>query len=329
MLIKKKRKRIAMQRIMQRIIESLKQYWDILGGTLLGVIITVIFKWQIEKIQIAYSLIILILVFIGFLKVVFNDYEKNKKDKEGNEDVLHKIVDSQISMKAIKISQNPMQEGETLGQLVLRSTKGKKNKMKKIKNFFKWIVKYKEQLIGLCGSIVYAGFTIYAYIYDNFDFILKYFPDTRGWEIGVKIGVGVISVLFIVFGIRNQCKWVGVGSLQTAKNYLEQLGNKVGSKLSPEARRVVQNALRTLENTLKQSKIKYNKVLVSFEAKKLEIKPVQELISLGIGDITKLNQQLAQLQQEANNFENELKSIDKDIENLQEQINQYQHALSS
>ena len=105
-----------MQRIMQRIIEFLKQYWDILGGTLLGVIITVIFKWQIEKIKIAYSLIILILVFIGFLKVVFNDYEKNKKDKEGNEDVLHQIVDSQISMKAIKISQNPMQEGEKLGQ---------------------------------------------------------------------------------------------------------------------------------------------------------------------------------------------------------------------
>lgn len=317
---------------MRRIIQFLKHYWDILGGTLLGVIITAFCKWQIEKMQLAYSLIILILVFIGFLKVIFSDYENAKKESEEklHDDVLHKIANSQIPIKAINISQNPTQDGEELGQLVLRTlTKGKKNKMKKIKNFFKWIARYKEQLIGLCGSLVYASFTIYAYIYDKFDFILKYFPDTKGWELGVKIGVGVISVLFIIFGIRNQCKWVGLGSLQTAKNYLDELGNKVGAKLSPEARRVVQNALRTLENSLKQAKVKYNKILVSFEAKKLEIKPVQELISLGIGDVSKLNQQLAQLQQEANNFENELKSIDKDIDNLQEQINQYQHALNT
>lgn len=318
---------------MQKIIKIFKQYWDILGGTIIGIIISVLVDWHIEKVQLAYSVIILILVFVGFLKVLMSDCSKGKIEELNKNlienDVLHKVANSQIPIKAMKISENPTLEGEELGILFLNSMKGRKKKMIKIKNFFKWIVKYKEQLIGLCGSVVYASLTIYAYIFDKFDFILKYFPTTKGWELGVKISIGIISILFIVFGIRNQCKWVGVGSLDKAREYIEQLGNKVGNKLSPEAKKIVQNALRALENTLKQAKVEYNKVLASYEAKKLEIKPVQELINLGVGDPIKLTQQLGNLKQEANNFESELKRIDKEIESLQEQINQYQHALNS
>lgn len=321
---------------MRAILEFLKKYWDILGGTIIGIVSSIIVQWQLEKVQLIYSVIILILVSIGFLKVIINDHNKDKEEKkyelidlEEENDTIHKIANTQISMKAIKISQNPTQEGEELGKLVLETMKGQSKSMKRIKSFFKWLAIYKEQLIGLLGSIAYAGLTVYAYIYDKFDFILKLFPSTQCWQLGVKIGVGVISLLFLIFGIRNQCKWVGVGSLQTAREYLDQLGNKTISKLSPEAKKVVQNALKTLENSLKQAKMKYNKVLATFEAKKLEIKPVQELINLGVGNQNKLSLQLTQLNQEANTLEVELKEIDKEIVNLQEQISQYQHALSA
>ena len=36
---------------MRVIIERVKRYWDVLGGTIIGLISSILVKWEIDKIQ--------------------------------------------------------------------------------------------------------------------------------------------------------------------------------------------------------------------------------------------------------------------------------------
>lgn len=129
----------------------LKNYWDIIFGALAGILFGFIAKLEIEKIQLYYSIIILILVCIGVFRVLKQEIEKRGKKKERKHNVIDSVVDSQKSIKAISLAQQPTKEGEKVGNLILIFWGGIKKPMEKLKTFFN---KFKGYMLTIALAIL-------------------------------------------------------------------------------------------------------------------------------------------------------------------------------
>lgn len=118
--------------------DLIKRYWDILGGFITGVGVSILARFELGKIQLVYSIIILVLVSIGVFKIIKQSMEKErgKKAKKRKKTIIDDMVDGQKPVKAINLAQSPTKEGEKLGQLLLDTFKEVKKKMKKIKVLF-------------------------------------------------------------------------------------------------------------------------------------------------------------------------------------------------
>lgn len=297
-----------------------KNYWDVFGGVFFGITTAILVKCDIEKIQLIYSIIILILILIGFMKVIFR---KNKEDK--SELLIDKFVDIQKPMKAIDISENPTKEGEELGYIILDQMKGWKKTMQKIKNFFKWIWLYKEQIIGLLAVAVYACITVYAYVFDKFGWLLQYFPQTAGWAIAVKISVAVLSVVFIYYIVRNQVKHVGIGGFDYATEVLKEKTKKINSSLSATSQEFVKNAIDSLKATLKEKQNLFEELKKQYYALYQEVKSAKELLEYGVGN----NEEFVYKQQELSRLNNELNKAEKEVLQVEQQIKDREKVLYS
>lgn len=132
-------------------IELIKKYWDILSGIASGVLLAVMAKFKLESIQLYYSIIILILVSIGVLRIVKQAIEKQKKKKERKHNVVDSMVDSQKSMKAIRLAQEPTKDGEKVGELIIKLWEVLKRTMNKIKTFFD---KFKGYMLTIALAIL-------------------------------------------------------------------------------------------------------------------------------------------------------------------------------
>lgn len=131
----------------------IKKYWDIIGGILSGLILTVLAEFELDKVQLVYSVIILILVSIGIFRIIKQaiDKQKEKKEKERAHNVIDSMVDSQKSVKAIRLAQEPTKDGERIGELLLKLWGGIKTTMNKIKEFFG---KFKGYILTIALAIL-------------------------------------------------------------------------------------------------------------------------------------------------------------------------------
>ena len=138
----------------------LKKYWDIIGGFFTGITLSFLVSFNLDRIQLIYSILILVLVSIGVFKVIRQSIEKNiaKKRKETPIDTL---VNVQKPVKAVNLAQYPTKEGEELGNLLLELWKGTTKKMKKLKEFFDkfkgFILSLSLMLLSIvemCGGLI-------------------------------------------------------------------------------------------------------------------------------------------------------------------------------
>lgn len=162
----------------------LKKYWDVFSGTTIGLVYSIIVDWNLDKIQLAYSIIILILVIIGFFRFFIK--KKNKTD------IIDKTLNTQKFTKAIHIAENPCQEGEELGELVEETINGGKK-------MFKWISKNK-------GALISVLLIILSILEGIFNFIYQYLP--------FEIGFNVISIAFTLVGGIVAVLTSGFGSVK-------------------------------------------------------------------------------------------------------------------
>ena len=112
--------------------EVVKKYWDIIGGFIAGFILALMARFELARVQLFYSIIILVLVSIGVLRMVKQAIETHKDRKHS---LIDNIVDGQGAVKAVRIAQEPMREGEKIGKILIEILEGIKNIMKKIKAF--------------------------------------------------------------------------------------------------------------------------------------------------------------------------------------------------
>ena len=164
--------------------QTLRKYWDVFSGTIIGIVYSIIVNWNLYKIQIAYSVIILILVLVGFFRYFFRSKKKS--------DLIDKTLNTQRFTKAIHIAENPCQEGEELGKLVIETINGGKK-------MTKWINKNK-------GAIIGALFVILSVLEGIFNFLYQYLP--------FQLGFNIVSIAFTVTGALIAVFTSGFGSVK-------------------------------------------------------------------------------------------------------------------
>lgn len=116
-------------------VKLIKQYWDIIGGVVTGFALAALADFELGIVQLFYSVIILIIVCIGILRIIKQEIDK-KLHNERRHNVIDTVVDVQKPIQAIGLAQNPDKEGEKIGQKIILIWKGTKPLMQKIKTFF-------------------------------------------------------------------------------------------------------------------------------------------------------------------------------------------------
>lgn len=301
--------------------DLIKRYWDILGGTITGLFLSIIAKWKLDSIQLIYTEIILILVCIGLFKVLKNGIDNFTKGRK--KIVVDKLVENQKPMKAITLANEPTKTGEELGEVLIDTMKGGKKIMEKLKKLFVWIGKYWQQLLGIGSAIGEYALYVYALVCDKLNFILQYLPQNNAWQICGKVGIGIIVLLVVALQIRNMCKWVGVGSVEKANEYLVGKKEEVKSKLSASAKENVKKVVKDYQSQLK----KVEKTISSLETQIKEtdssISSTKELLQLGLGDNAKYNELISNRDKLYNDLQYN-KSIENNITNI---IEKYKKVL--
>lgn len=169
----------------------LKGYWDAFGGIIMGILMAFLAKFQLYGIQVCYSVIILILVNIGILRIIKQTVDKSRGKKRAH-NVIDTMVDMQPSVKAINISQNPTKDGEMLGRIVIRLWEGLKEIMKKLKKLY-------DKFKGIVLAIALGILTVIEYCGGYINNLLGAKLTFNGVEIvpivtlGLAVLVGILS----------------------------------------------------------------------------------------------------------------------------------------
>ena len=135
-------------------IKFIRQYWDIFGGAATGIGLAVIAKFELARVQLYYSIIILILVSIGIFRIIRQSIQaQRKKAIERRRSLIDSMVDSQKSIKAISLAQSPTKEGEKIGEIIIKLWEVIKRNMKKLKTIFD---KYKGYILTIVLGVLTA-----------------------------------------------------------------------------------------------------------------------------------------------------------------------------
>lgn len=143
--------------------DLVKKYWDLVSGSLMCVALCVMSHFNIDTVQLIYSIIILFLLCIGAFRILRQSIEKSreKKVKERKSNLIDNMVDNQLAVKVVRIAQEPTKEGEKYGRLFISLWEETKGIMKKIRAFFD---KYKGYLATIVLGLLTAVETYGGYI---------------------------------------------------------------------------------------------------------------------------------------------------------------------
>lgn len=135
---------------MKKIIEIIKNYWNIWGSAIISFIVGWLMDFNKVSMDKTTSFLSMFLVMFAFLTVIKVNYGKHK-----NKTILEKGITSQKQLKAMESAINPMIQGEELYNAILE-TKKIFMERKRIK-MFNWIKKNKGAIISLLelsGAII-------------------------------------------------------------------------------------------------------------------------------------------------------------------------------
>ena len=141
----------------------IKKWWDIIGGIVVAFALSFIVDFELVMVQLLYSLVILTIACIGFLRFIKQEADKERKT-ERNHNIIDDVVDRQKPLRAIHLAQSPSEEGEKIGEKFLLLWKGLKPVMQKFKIFFEKFKGYIAAILVAALGIVemFGGYINYA-----------------------------------------------------------------------------------------------------------------------------------------------------------------------
>lgn len=311
---------------MRNLILKIKEYWNIWGS----LFISLFWAWwkgfSITTMDKTTSFLTMTLMFVGLFTFIKSrvKHEKLKWQKDNDKLFGEKLVESSKSFKAINMAINPEGEISKIEKLLSFIIKKGKSAMKKVGKFFTWVGTYWQQLLGYFASLLSLAVYIYALIEDKFEFVLQYLPDTPGWNIGVKIGIGIIVLLLTILQIRNQSVWKGIGSLERATQENNEKVVEVETHLSANAKNKIKDIINKLKSNEKT--IKSTLTTLENEKKKVEkeISTIQELLKLNVKVDTNTYNTLLEKDM---NLTSEIKSNENEITKVESEIAKYEKLL--
>lgn len=141
----------------------IKKYWDIVGGVAMGFTLAALANFELNIVQLCYSVIILIIVCIGILRLIKQEVDKKQNERKHN--VIDNVVDRQQPIKAISLAQHPDKEGEKIGKKILSlwgETKPMINKLQtlfsKFKGYMLTIALVILSVVEMCGGFINSAF---------------------------------------------------------------------------------------------------------------------------------------------------------------------------
>lgn len=230
----------------------IKKYWDIISGTAVGIGLAFLAELKLETVQLYYSIIILILVSIGMMRIIKQavDKHREKKEKERKQNFIDSMVDGQKSIKAIRLAQNPMKEGEKVGKLFMELWEVSKNVMKKIKEFW-------DKFKGIALAIALGILTV---------------VETYGGYISSLCGEGTLTINGIaVIPLITLIASIVVGII--SNGWTKEQNNQIKALLSTSCpNEVVQSEIKKTLKENEQKLKKFKGVLASLQAELKNLK---------------------------------------------------------
>lgn len=235
----------------------LKKYWDIIGGIASGLLLTLLAEFELERVQLIYSIIILILVSIGIFRIIKQAIDKQREKRKHT--VIDSMVDSQKSIKAIRLAQEPTKDGEKMGELLIKLWEVKRTIMNKVKEFF-------DKFKGYILTILLAVLTVIEMCSGVINSLCGGVLTVNGIEILPLITLGCTTIVGIIsngytseqqekikalFSKSTTNELVAVEIKKTIKEKSTQLSqfNKLLSTKEHELANI-ESELETLKNTL-------------------------------------------------------------------------------
>lgn len=305
--------------MLKKLKEILKEYWNIYSP----IIISSAFAWLVdwnEKIMTSFNQWVgITLSLVALLTMVkFLIYPNKKKNN------LEKMVSTQKNIKN--------------AEMIIHQEKYIEKKIqggKVIMKLLKWVRLYWQQLMGFLGALFFYFLAILFAIQEKLQPIVELLPKGRGWTIGVYVAYGLITLFVGIFMLRNQVKWVGIGSIDKATEYINNKGQEVAGQLSSENKKKFQSmlneskkSLKVANNTLALVQNQYDKCLKEFNNQKEFIMTLQS-INAEQTTIMSAQNKLNELNSQLNNFAQELNKANAEVSKLQKEINDYENALKN
>lgn len=251
-----------------------KKYWDIIGGFTTSLLLSFMVNFKLEKIQLIYSIVILMLVSIGLFKIMRQAIEKNKdkKPKKRKDNLIDTLVDSQKSVKAVSLATEPMREGEQLGNLIIDMLRGVKRKMRKIKV---WFDKFKGYLLTGALSVL----TVIELCGGFINQLLGGALTINGIELLPLITLGAAIIVGCLSNGFTKDQREKIKALFAKSNTNELVIAEIKKQLKDNDIKLVQfnKVLKTKETELENLKIEFENAKNTFEAKQQMLNMVPRL----------------------------------------------------
>lgn len=286
----------------------LRDLWMLVAGAVLSWF-KVLDNDTLDKVV---NLLTIFVLSVGFIDWVLRRLtRKNRKKKEERQTFLSTIVCTQKSFKAVKMLEDPMSAGETLGNVLEQTTiilGG--TKMKKI---FKWIWYNKEQLLSIAYQVVILALANVLLFTDAFNALISFYIGVP-LPLWVKIVAMSLALVLTILSVRNVVVEYGLSSLDTIDAVLKERAEAKASKLSPEQKKIYKGYISTLNESLAKARKELQSVEEEFT----------KLTVLYNADNSLVTNYAAQTQ----SYEKQIASDKENIVNLEAKIAHFKALLS-
>ena len=295
---------------MRKVFDILKEHWNLYSPFILSSIASWLVDWNANQMVTINQWIGITLSLMAlFTMIKFIIYPKKKKN------TVEKLVSTQ------KVVKN--------AEMIINQEENVKEKMKiggNIMKVLKWIKSYWQQLVGLLGAIIYCFFAIFLAVKQYLEPITSLLPQNREWAIGVYIVYGVLTILVGYYLFRNQIKWVGLGSVQKATDYINNKGQEIAGTLNNANRKKFKDMLNTAKKSLKVAQTNLSTITTNYNSVMQQLETQNQFLKtlLNIGaeqtTISEAQARKNEITSSLNTIANELNKAKQEVSNLEKNI---------
>ena len=303
---------------MKKIWDILKEYWNLYSPFIISSIASWLVDWNANQmVSINQWIGITLSLMALFTMIKFIIFPKKKKN------TVEKLVSTQ------KVVKN--------AEMIINKEENDKEKIKiggNIMKVLKWIKNYWQQLVGLLGALVYCFLAIFLAVKQYLEPITSLLPQSLGWTISVYVVYGLLTILIGYYLFRNQIKWVGVGSIQKATDYINNKGQEIAGTLNNANKKKFKTMLNTAKKALKVAQTNLSTLTTNYNSvvKQLETQDqfLETLFNVGAEQttISEAQARKSEITSSLNTIASELNKAKQEVSNLEKNVNDYEKALA-